>query len=98
MKTTELKNKYGLNPAEIQQYGHGKCDGLCYNGKTGVTERCQHRDECGLFKHYLFVEERNAKYGIFEEIKDYVGNQYIHLWRKCKVWKVFTAPAGVTSH
>ena len=69
IKKTELKNKYGLNTLEIEQYGHGRCDGLRYNGKTGVMERCQHRDECLLFKHYVFVEERNAKHGIFEEIE-----------------------------
>ena len=85
---TELKNKYGLNTLEINQYGHGKCDGLRYNGKTGVVEQCQHRDECLLFRHYVFVEERNAKYGIFEETKDHVGSQPIRLWRKCQVWKV----------
>lgn len=89
IKKTELKNKYGLNTLEIRQYGYGRCDGLRYNGKTSVTERCQHREECGLFKHYVFVQERNEKFGIFEATKDYVCHQPIRLWRKCQVWKVF---------
>lgn len=79
-----MKEPYLKEHLEYEQILQGLCFGDRYNPKTGVTEKCKHRDECLLYQKY---KKKETKRQNFIGVDDYVGSMYIKDWRRCKVYK-----------